>query len=406
MLSRRACGSRAHGDRPRLHERRHVVALPGPRHVLPPRCRARHLELLEVQLCHLVQHQLSLTLAQLEQRHLQRGAPAEGEVPGRVPLGLVHGAQPRRGVREALPAAEVVGPAHGDGHAAPEHVDVGLGDLVHGVGLGAAPPRVDDVRLEHRALHVHAVVQHRLVQRRLDLDVDCHGLLQVVAPLEAHVGLDDGHEAHVLADERVAREVKHVLLDDEVARLAVRHVDLQRGAPLGELAPGGVVLLAPRREAVEALHHGGAPLPRHGVHLEVGLHAGHDAEGGELLREQHAVVVALVHRLRVEDGGAQVVGRAGRLEQHLAVAAPRLLVVAHAHVGEAGADRGGSLVAGSDALAGRRHLRAHRLELGLALGREVGATVAGQQAGAARGGAAPGATAPGGGAAGAESGGA
>ena len=49
-----------------------------------------------------------------------------------------------------------------------------------------------------------------------------------VSDLEADVRLDDGHEVLRLADERVAREVAHVRLDHEVARLLRRHVNLER----------------------------------------------------------------------------------------------------------------------------------------------------------------------------------
>ena len=51
---------------------------------------------------------------------------------------------------------------------------------------------------------------------------------ECVSDLEADVRLDDGHEVLRLADERVAREVAHVRLDHEVARLLRRHVNLER----------------------------------------------------------------------------------------------------------------------------------------------------------------------------------
>ena len=76
---------------------------------------------------------------------------------------------PGGGVRKRLPTGEEVGALHGDGEAAPEDVDVGLGDLLHGVRDGAVLPRIDHIGLQEGAFHEDPVVQHGLVQNRLHL---------------------------------------------------------------------------------------------------------------------------------------------------------------------------------------------------------------------------------------------
>ena len=50
-------------------------------------------------------------------------------------------------------------------------LEVGGGDLLDGVASGAGLARVDHVGLEDGALHVDAVVEHRLEEDGLHLDV-------------------------------------------------------------------------------------------------------------------------------------------------------------------------------------------------------------------------------------------
>ena len=256
-------------------------------------------------------------------------------------------------------------------------------NLLDSVGLFAVQSGVDDVRLESGALHENAVVEHGLVQGALNLDVHHHRRLQVVAPLQADIGLHDGHETLGLADEGVPREVVHVGLDGEGGRLARRDVDHEGASPLCELGARLGVLRAPHREGVEALHDGRPALAGELVDLQVGLHAGNDAEGAELLREEGPVGGrALVQSLGIKDGSAQVVVRALRLEEHLAVGPPRLLGVLQPDRLEPAADRAGPLVTRRDALPGRGDERGDPLELGLVRGGEVSAAVARLQPGA------------------------
>merc|ERR1719213_319055 len=89
-----------------------------------------------------------------------------------------------------------------------------------------------------------AVLLDLLVDGGQDLLLDLHGRLDVVDAVDHDLGLDDGHEAGLLADARVAREVLGRDLDREVRGAVVRDVDLQGRAPLGEARALGVVLLA------------------------------------------------------------------------------------------------------------------------------------------------------------------
>eukprot|EP00968_Pinguiococcus_pyrenoidosus_P027243 scaffold7362_cov266-Pinguiococcus_pyrenoidosus.AAC.8 len=120
---------------------------------------------------------------------------------------LVHGGKTCGGVLERLSAAEVVDGGNRHGHASAQDLQVGLGDLLDGVRRGAVAARIHHVRLQHRAFHEHAVIQHGLVQARLHRDVHVHGSLQVMDALQRDVRLHDGHEALVLGDERKAGKI-------------------------------------------------------------------------------------------------------------------------------------------------------------------------------------------------------
>ena len=82
--------------------------------------------------------------------------------------------------------------------------------------------------------------------------LDARGGGDVVRAVDEDLGLDDRHEAELLADARVAGEVLRRDLDGEVGGAAVLDVDLERRPPLGETCALLVVLLAALRQAVEA----------------------------------------------------------------------------------------------------------------------------------------------------------
>lgn len=116
---------------------------------------------------------------------------------------LVDRAQPGRRVLQRLSPAEKVNSGHRRRHHPAQGSHRGFPDLLCCKLYLAPAPWVYHVGLERRALHEDAVVQHGLVEVRLDLDVDADGRLEVVVAVKADVRLDDRYEALVLADEGV-----------------------------------------------------------------------------------------------------------------------------------------------------------------------------------------------------------
>merc|ERR1719213_889407 len=201
-----------------------------------------------------------------------------------------------------------------------------------------------------------AVLLDLLVDGRQDLLLDLHGRLDVVDAVDHGLGLDDGQEAGLLADARVAREVLGRDLDREVRRAVVRDVDLEGRAPLGEARALGVVLLAALEEAVEArapVLAGARADQRSQAHVD--LDARDDVVRLEHVDEGLAGRVVLEERLLVEDRAGDVLVDARRREEQVA---PRLAVrlrVLEADGLEALANRARRLVAGQEALAGQDH---------------------------------------------------
>mmetsp|Transcript_105480 Transcript_105480/g.278565 ORF Transcript_105480/g.278565 Transcript_105480/m.278565 type:complete len:236 (-) Transcript_105480:165-872(-) len=224
-------------------------------------------ELFEVQRAHVVEgHLAARALAELEEGSLQRPAPREAKVPGLVRFHLVHGVQARGRVLEALASAEVVHPGNRHRHHPAEHRQVCVRDLLNGVGLGAVQAWVDEVRLHDAAFHEDAVVQHRLVEGGLHLSVHLDRGLERVRALHHDVGLHDGHDTLVLADQSVPGEVLHVGPDRQVRRAPVL-CDRQRAPPFREFAARRLVLRAAGGQRVEALHDGVAAGTGERVHL-------------------------------------------------------------------------------------------------------------------------------------------
>ena len=221
------------------------------------------------------------------------------------------------------------------------------------MNLWAVGARGDHVGLEEGALEEDLVVVERLVDGGEDALGDGGAGLDVVGAVGEDLGLDDGDEAVLLADERVPGEALGVLLDGELGRLA-GGADLEHGPPLGEAGTGLVVLGAARAQGVEALG-GGLAVGAGDVHgALVHLDPRHDAAGLEHVDERRAGGRALVERLLEEDDAGEVLDRAGRREEKL----PERLAVGlhdlHDDAGQAHADGARRLVGGEDALPRRR----------------------------------------------------
>jgi hypothetical protein len=176
----------------------------------------------------------------------------------------------------------------------------------------------------------------------------------VVAAVGEYLGLHDGHQPVLLADERVPREALDVLPDGELGGLPLpRGADLEHGAPLGKARAGLVVLGAACAQGVEALRGGLAVGARdlHGalVDLDPRDHSARD----EHVHERLPVGGLLVQRLLEEDDPGEVVEHAGRREEQLAERLPVRLHVLEVDAGQALADGARRLVGGQDALARR-----------------------------------------------------
>ena len=112
--------------------------------------------------------------------------------------------------------------------------------------------------------------------------------------------------------------------------------------------------------------------------LQVGLHSRQDPQLLQAVWEQRLARAraALVQRLRIQDGSAQVRRGALCLKQHLAVCSSVLLCVLDTVLGEPVADCPWALVTGRDALSALGDMLAHLLQLRLALFRQVRPVVA------------------------------
>jgi hypothetical protein len=217
--------------------------------------------------------------------------------------------------------------------------------------LGAIGTGGDHVGLEERALEEDLVVVERLVDGGEDALRDGGAGLDVVAAVGEDLGLDDGHEPELLADERVPREALGVLPDGELGGL--RGADLEHGAPLGEARAGLVVLGAARAQGVEALRGGLAVGARDLDGALVDLDPRDGAAGADHVHERRPVGGLLVQRLLEEDDPGEVVEHAGRREEQLAERLPVRLHVLEVDAGQALADGARRLVGRQDALARR-----------------------------------------------------
>ena len=141
--------------------------------------------------------------------------------------------------------------------------------------------------------------------------------LEGMRAVHEHFGLDDRHDALLLAERGIARQGMRVGLDAEAGGIA--RADVDDRAPLGETGAETVVFLEPLAQAVETLGDGLVREIGEGLRALVDLDAREDAERCEVLRERHAGAGLLAQRLVVHDHAADGLVDAGGREQHLAV---------------------------------------------------------------------------------------
>ena len=196
--------------------------------------------------------------------------------------------------------------------------------------------------MEHLARARASVTTERLVDR--------------VVAVHEHFGLDDRHDAGLLAQRGVAGERVRVHVDAVVGRAtaALDAVSIEYVARhLANLAPRS--RYSARRSRSPSRPSVTVSPSETGERLGAGvdLDAGDDALLLEQLDERRAVGRLLADRLVEQDHAADVVGRALGAEQHLAVVAPVVLGGLHRDRVEALLDGAAALVGGEDALARR-----------------------------------------------------
>ena len=222
-----------------------------------------------------------------------------------------------------LPAGQERDARHRARDMTPEAAHGGLGHLFGAGALCRLHAGNHHVGLQHDALQANAV-RVQLIEHRLQ---GCarHGFAarNVMRAVHQHLGLDDRHDARLLAQRGVTRERVRVGIDAGLRRNAIRDVD--DGPPLGEASAELVILRETLAQAVEALGDGLARKAGERLRSRVDLDAGNDAVAGEVLGERHPVPGLLTQRLVVKDDGADVVGSPRRREQQLAIGAATLL---------------------------------------------------------------------------------
>ncbi|GIX65846.1 amino acid adenylation domain-containing protein [Babesia caballi] len=287
----------------------------------------------------------------LQNGGLEGAAVREAEAPG-VCVALVDLVEVASGQGLGLAAGQEHYAGESGGHRAAKRAGGEEPDRLRGWLLLAVNTLSHHVGLEEGALEQHLVVAEGLE------DGGQHALRHLGAHLDGvvavgqNLGLDDGHQAVLLADGGVAGQGMRSLQHGQVGWLVLGHVDRKHRTPLGEARARIVVLLAPFGQAVQA---SGADLlvgVGDGHEALVDLDAGKDALGVQQLNHALAARRLLEERLLEQNAARDVLPQPLGGEQHGAVLGAVLLSVLDAHVVEALFDGARALVSGEDALAG------------------------------------------------------
>mmetsp|Transcript_25348 Transcript_25348/g.50499 ORF Transcript_25348/g.50499 Transcript_25348/m.50499 type:complete len:298 (-) Transcript_25348:47-940(-) len=202
------------------------------------------------------------------------------------------------------------------------------------------------VGFEHAALDAEALIEHRLHNCGEDTFGDSStGLDRVVAVLK-DFGLDDGHEAVVLADGAVAGKGPGGLLDGELRGHAI--ADFQDGTPLGEAAALLVECLTTGGQAVQTLGGGLIGSAADFDDTLVELDTDVDTTGAKLLGHGHAIVSLLIDCLLVEDYAGDMLVNFGSGNKEVSVSLAVCLGVLYIYASEALPDRASGFVSGEN----------------------------------------------------------
>mmetsp|Transcript_26853 Transcript_26853/g.83993 ORF Transcript_26853/g.83993 Transcript_26853/m.83993 type:complete len:269 (+) Transcript_26853:255-1061(+) len=190
---------------------------------------------------------------------LQCLAIREGEMPRHLPLEeLVHRHEvDGRRLLVVLVQCRLTREEEDAGHGGRHRAEQGLDRVCrHGlvICLGPCQAVLDHVGLQDCALEVDVVERQRLELGGQDLLRHLGAVGDVVGAVGHDLGLHDGHEALALADGGVARQGVHGVGDRHVAGQALRGVELQDVAPLGE---AGALLVGLRGALLEVVKAAG-----------------------------------------------------------------------------------------------------------------------------------------------------
>mmetsp|Transcript_23759 Transcript_23759/g.48828 ORF Transcript_23759/g.48828 Transcript_23759/m.48828 type:complete len:364 (+) Transcript_23759:155-1246(+) len=281
---------------------------------------------------------LVLRLAQPrdDARLLQCLAVGEGEMPGKVRVELVHGAEIDGGlllivlVQRRLTGKEEDA-RHGHRHRAQERLHC---ELCNGLSICLRPFQtvLDHVRLQHGPLQVDVMVGQSFELGRQDDLRHLAAIVDVVVSVGHDLGLYNGHQALALANGRIAGQCVNGVHDRQVARQALLGVQLEHIAPFGEARPLLVGLCTPFLKVIQTfgrhfwMSQGSNLRAPHAllvvslVHLDAGDHA----VAGDDVHHRLAVGIVLEKRLPVEDDATDVLAEPWCGEAHGSVGGPVL----------------------------------------------------------------------------------
>ena len=242
----------------------------------------------------------------------ERESPRLGDV-----LELIHGVQVERGGLLRLATGEEDNTWKGWHDRARQRADSEPSDLFCAALLSVRGTSSDHVWLEEGTLDDQVLVEHGLHDSAEDELGDAGALVDRVAAIGEDLGLDDGHEAVVLADGTVAGKGVGSLADGDHRWAAIS--DLEHGSPLGEAAALGVELGSAAIETVETLGSGLAIGAADGNDSLIELDTGLDATRAEELDEVLSTGSGLVDGLLVQDDAGDVLLDSWGGEEELSV---------------------------------------------------------------------------------------
>ena len=171
-----------------------------------------------------------------------------------------------------------------------------------------------------------------------------------MAAVHDHLGLDNRHDALLLAQRRVAGQCMSI--DVQTVHAGRIFIDIDHGAPFGETGTCLAILDQAVTQTIQPLGHQLTVGARQRLGALVDLDARNDALGRQQLGERHAVGVFLEQGFLVQDHATDVLFHARCREQHVAVGPTGLLGGLDADRIKALLDRGRAFIRRENAATG------------------------------------------------------